>query len=63
MATSNRVPFDIAISRNARVAQEVVKLLFIGRPSRPKRKAATWRGEDGNKEVSTWRRSRIIVSV
>ena len=35
---SNRVPFDIAISRNAMVAQEVAKKAFAGRPSRPKHK-------------------------
>ena len=47
MVISNRVPFHIAISQNARVAQRVANLGFARRPSRPKRKVAIWRGEDG----------------
>ena len=63
MVMSNRVPFDIAISRNARVAQKIVKLFFAGQPSRPKHNAATWRGEDGSKEGSDLGRKPTIVTV
>ena len=39
-------------SRNIRVAQEVAKLGFTGRPNGSKRKAVTRRAREGNSEVS-----------